>query len=187
MRTNAMRMLFAGMLGGLLATGAWAGESSTSATAGANGRGSGTAAATADYQGNGIGFTKTKARTGRLNFARGLSVGFDETGLSLSHSYALAGQRGPAVGGTLNLHVGLDGQTSVSGGRVTADGSPERSVTTGGVAGNTGRTPYAASSASGRTAGRGDVQAKTFSRTRAHERTRESAARRTVYRRSSRR
>lgn len=161
MKTNATRML--GMFFAM-GSAAWAGEASTSATAGSRGYGPGTAAATANYDGNGIGFTKTKANSGsRFNFARGLSVGFDGDGLSLSNSYAFAPQFGPAVGGTMNLHIGLDGQTSVSTGRVESSGDPARQVAVNGSAGSYRGRSQAVSAAHGVTGPRGTVRARTHS------------------------
>ncbi|HNO79715.1 MAG TPA: hypothetical protein PKN33_16835, partial [Phycisphaerae bacterium] len=112
-----------------------AGVANTSATAGSSGWGPGTAAATANYDGDGVGFTKTKASSGKLNIARGLSVGFDESGLSVSHSYAIAGQTGPAVGGTLNVHIGQDG-VALSGGQSVASQGRTREVNVSGEAGS---------------------------------------------------
>lgn len=143
---------------------ALAGTANTSATAGSGGYGPGTAAATANYDGNGIGFTKTKAQSGNVNIARGLSVGFDETGLSVSHSYAIAPRRGPAVGGTLNLHVGQHG-VAVSGGQSVASQDRTREVQVSGQAGSNYGRPVATAAASGRTGRRGVVEANTFSRT----------------------
>lgn len=140
-----------------LASDAW-----TSATAGSTGRGPGTAGATAGYDGE-IGFARTKADTGRINLARGLAVGFDADGLSVSHSYALAPTHGPAVGGTFNMHIGLDGEATLSTGRVTAEGDPERAVSAGGRVGADGYRPLAVASASGETGRRGAVRAETRS------------------------
>ena len=142
-----------------------AGQALTSASAGSTGYGKGRAVATADYIGDGAGFARTKTDSGRVNLARGLSVGVDESGVSVSASYALAGQVGPAVGGTFNVHVGRDGQTAVSGGRAISQGDSARRVSVGGAAGRAQhRSPYAVSAASGRTGPRGEVAAKTFSR-----------------------
>lgn len=143
---------------------AFAGMANTSATAGSDGWGPGTAAATANYDGDGVGFTKTKANSGKINIARGLSVGFDQTGLSVSHSYAVAGQRGPAVGGTLNVHIGQDG-VALSGGQSVASQGRSRQVNVAGQAGSSGGRPIAAAKASGYASGRGVVNAQTFSRT----------------------
>ncbi len=176
---------------------AFAGVANTSATAGSSGWGPGTAAATANYDGDGVGFTKTKASSGKLNIARGLSVGFDQSGLSVSHSYAIAGQRGPAVGGTLNVHIGQDG-VALSGGQTVASQGRTREVTASGEAGSVGRRPVATAATSGYASGRGVVNARTFSRTddrndgrrRLISRTPDSrsyGARRTMGRHSSRR
>jgi hypothetical protein len=149
---------------------ALAGEAATSATAGSSGRGPGTAGATATYDGGGIGYTDTQAQSGRFNFARGLSVGLDQDGLSLSTSYAVAGQRGPAVAGTFNMNIGLDGQVSSSVGRSVAQGDPQRHVSAGGSAGSVWGQPAAVATASGDTGPRGEVRAVTRSDTsrRAH-------------------
>ncbi|HRX87471.1 MAG TPA: hypothetical protein P5572_20795 [Phycisphaerae bacterium] len=159
MRTRRTMTMLAAMLGMPLA--ALAGVAETSATAGSNGRGSGTAAATANYDGDGIALTRTDAHSGRLNVARGLSVGLDADGLSISNSYALAGRFGPAVGGTFNLHIGTDGKTSFSGGRVNASGDAERSVAVGGAIGESRGRSVTVAQASGATGGRGRVQAET--------------------------
>jgi len=140
---------------------ALAGVAETSATAGSSGRGPGNAAATATYDGDGIGLTRTKATSGRLNIARGLSVGLDADGLSISHSYALAGRFGPAVGGTFNLHVSPNGESSFSTGNATASGDRERSVTVGGAIGETHGRGVAVASAGGNTGPRGRVEATT--------------------------
>lgn len=143
---------------------ALAGVAETSATAGSNGRRSGTATATATYDGDGIGLTRTKATSGKLNIARGLSVGLDADGLSISHSYALAGRFGPAVGGTLNLHISPNGETAVSAGNATASGDRERSVTVGGAIGNDRGRGVATAHAGGATGRGGRVETKTFAR-----------------------
>lgn len=158
--------LIATMTFGMLMTGstlAWAGEASTSAIAASNGGRSGTAAATADYDGNGIGFTKTKAESGRVNFARGISLGFDEGGLSLSTSYAIAPQFGPAAAGTFNMNVGLDGSVSGSTGRTIADGSRTREVSAGGWTGNNRLNSSAGATVAGNTGPRGRVIAESRS------------------------
>lgn len=141
-----------------------AGQAATSATAGSSGWGPGTAGATAQYNGDGVGYTDTQAQSGRLNFARGLAVGFDQDSLSLSTSYAVAGQRGPAVAGTFNLDIGLDGQVSSSVGRSVAQGDPQRTVSAGGSAGSHHGLPgTAVATASGHTGPRGEVRAVTRS------------------------
>lgn len=158
--------LIATMTFGMLITSstlAWAGEASTSATAASNGRRTGTAAATADYDGNGVGFTNTKADSGRLNFARGISLGFDEDGLSLSTSYAVAPQFGPAAAGTFNMNLGLDGSVSGSTGRTIAEGSRTREVSAGGWTGNNRFNSSAGATVAGNTGPRGRVIAESRS------------------------
>ena len=111
---------------------AWAGDAQTSATAGSGGRQrDGTASATASYDGD-IGFARTRSKSGRVNVARGIAVGFDRDGLSLSVSNAIAGRRGPAIATNFNLSIGLDGQVSHSSGLAVADGSSQRTVSAGG-------------------------------------------------------
>lgn len=155
------RNMIAMGLGWAMPLAALAGVAETSATAGSNGRGAGTAGATATYTGDGIGLTRTDAHSGRLNVARGLSVGLDADGLSISNSYALAGAVGPAVGGTFNLHIGADGKTTFSGGRVTAEGDRDRSVAVGGAVGKDRGRGVATATASGATGPRGRVEAET--------------------------
>lgn len=155
---NNLMMLAAVLSAPLMAL---AGVAETSATASSTGRGPGVAEATATYDGDGIGMTRTKATSGRLNIARGLSVGFDADGLTVSNSYALAGRFGPAVGGTFNLHLGLDGKAAVSTGQVTASGDRARSVTAGGAIGETYGRSVNTAHASGATGRRGRVEAST--------------------------
>ena len=115
----------------------WAGEATTSANAGSRGGRSGWAAATANYDGNGPGYATTRTRTGNVNIAQGVAVGFDNEGLSFSTSYAVAPRLGPAVAGTFNVNIGLNGQVATSVGRTIASGDPVREVT---ASGGTGRT-----------------------------------------------
>ena len=162
MKTMKRTMLMAALTGAFTAA-AFAGEATTSATAGSNGRGNGYAGATADYNGNGIGITRTKADTGRINFGRGLSIGLDEDGLSLSTSYALAPNRGPAVGGTFNMNIGFDGERSASFGRTVAYGDRNREVTAGGFAGSDRGIGRAGATVGGNTGPRGKVKATSHS------------------------
>ena len=140
---------------------ALAGETNSSATASSDGRRPGQAVATAEYNGNGVGFARTDTRSGNVNLARGLSVGFDQDGLSLSHSFAVAGRNGPAVGTTLNMHIGLDGRGQVSTGQVIASGDNNRSVTVAGGASRRGNSSQAYSTANGKTGRYGEVRAST--------------------------
>ena len=116
------------MIGGLCATTVHASEAATQASArGGRGR-SGSAAATAQYTGD-AGLARTQTRTGRINIARGLAVGVDENGLSLSFSHALAGKRGPAYSGTFNLSIGRDGQVAGSYGGAVSRGQRDARAT----------------------------------------------------------
>ncbi len=166
MKRNAIIWsLTMGLMPGLTAL---AGEANSSASASSNRRGPGTAVATAGYEGNGIGFSQTNTRSGSTNLAQGLSLGFDEEGLSLSTSYAVAPRFGAAVAGTLNLAIGRDGSVATSVGRTVADGDPNRSVDAGGSArpGSLGRTPVAVASTGGATGPRGTVVSQTQSDSR---------------------
>jgi len=175
MKTNTRWTLFAGLLSVAYATLASAGQASTSATAGSDGYGSGGASATANYDGNGIGITQTRTHSGRLNLARGVSVGIDEDGLMLSTSYALAPTRGPAVGGTFNLRIGADGDVSGSAGRAVATGDRNREVNAlGFVSGSRFAGGSSGASVGGTTGPRGRVTAdsRSFDRSRGNTRDR---------------
>lgn len=157
MKRNAIILgLAMGFMPGLTAL---AGEANSSATASSNWWGPGTAAATAGYEGNGIGFAKTNTRSGNVNLAQGVSVGFDEEGLSLSTSYAVAPRHGSAAAGTLNMAIGLDGSVSTSAGQTVADGDPYRQVDAGGSA----RPGAAVATTGGSTGPRGTVVSQTRS------------------------
>jgi hypothetical protein len=107
-----------------------ASDAATSATAGASPR-SGIAAATATYDGR-IGFARTNALSGRVNAARGVAVGVDKDGISLSVSTALATKLGPAVAANFNMTIGRDGDVSKSSGLAVANGPFVREATAGG-------------------------------------------------------
>ncbi len=161
------RLTSAIAIAGLLTTvtSAMAGQAESSAAASSNGWGPGTATATAGYHGGGVGFAQTDTRSGNVNLARGLSFGFDGQGLSLSSSYAVAPQLGPALAGTFNLAIGTDGSVSHSTGRTVALGDSSRQAQAGGFAspGYAGRPALAGATASGRTGQRGRVMAGTRS------------------------
>lgn len=166
MKRNAIIWgLTMGLMPGLTAL---AGEANSSASASSNRWGPGTAAATAGYEGNGIGFAQTNTRSGSTNLAQGLSLGFDEEGLSLSTSYAVAPRFGAAAAGTLNMAIGLDGSVATSVGRTVADGDANRSVDAGGSArpGSLGRSPVAVATTGGATGPRGTVVSETHTNTR---------------------
>lgn len=141
-----------------------ASDAETSATAGRGGfRPGGQASATARYEGD-IGFARTDTRSGRVSFARGVAVGVDEDGLSLSVSHAVAPRRGPAVGGTFSLSIGRDGQVARNSGFAVAEGPFEREVAVGGRAGSGRFGSTADGFASGRTDAFGRVRAGSDSR-----------------------
>lgn len=160
--------LVAGLLSASLA---WASDAETSATATGGRHGPGTATATARYTGD-VGFARTNTRTGEVNIARGVAVGVDKEGLSLSVSLAVAPSHGPAVATNLNMSIDRDGGTASSVGRVVAeDGGDrwvsrpggERTVSAGGRTSSSGPWPTATSVAAGRTADGGRVKAYTRS------------------------
>lgn len=185
MRTNTSWTLIAGLMSMSCATLAGAGEVATSAAAGSDGYGPGRAAATAEYEGNGIGITQTRTHSGRLNLARGVSVGIDEDGLMLSTSYALAPTRGPAVGGTFNLRIGADGDVSGSAGRAIATGDRNREVNASGfVNGSRFRGGSSGASVGGSTGPRGRVIADSRSFDRSRERDRVRSGHRVILKRN---
>lgn len=149
---------------GAWATPAMASDAATSATAG-RGPGGGNAAATARYEGE-VGFARTNTQTGRVNLARGVAVGIDDDGLSLSISNAIATSHGPAVASTLNLSIDRDGSVATSSGVSVANGPIQREATAGGQT-STGRGGATAQAlASGRTDRFGQVRATTHSESR---------------------
>lgn len=121
-----------------------ASDAQTSASAGA-GLGRDVAAATARYEGD-VGFARTDSRSGRVSSARGVAVGLDEDGLSLSVSQAVAPRFGPALATSLNFGIERDGDVSASLGVARADGPIYRQATAGGGAGS-GRPAMATASA----------------------------------------
>jgi len=150
-----------------LTASAWASDAETSASA-TSGRGrSGTATATARYEGD-IGFARTDTRTGAVNVARGVAVGVDEDGISLSISLAVAPQRGPAYATNFNLSFDTDGTSAASFGTALAAGGTRRTVSAGGRASATPSGAVAASMAGGVTHNDGVVRAVTHSDRSAH-------------------
>lgn len=140
-----------------------ASDAETSATVGSNRyQRDGTAAASAHYDGQ-AGFARTDTRSGPVSSARGVAVGVDRSGLSLSVSNAVASRHGPAVAISFNLSIGRDGRVSRSAGLAVSRGPIHRSVTAGGrvSTGDLGRA--ATAFASGKTDRFGRVYAKTHS------------------------
>ena len=140
---------------------AWASDAQTSATAGSNRYNpTGTAGATASYDGR-VGFARTDANSGPVSTARGVAVGVDEDGISLSVSNAVAPRFGSAIATTFNLSIGRDGEVSSGLGLSVADGPISRSATAGGQA-STGRNGNSATAlAGGQTDRYGRVHATT--------------------------
>lgn len=119
------------LTGLLLTTTAFASDAETSATAGTR-FGAGNATATANYDGR-IGFARSNAHSGRVNAAKGVAVGVDKDGISLSVSTAVAGKLGPALAATFNMSIGRDGEVSKSTGLTVARGAVEREASAGGA------------------------------------------------------
>lgn len=141
-----------------LATAAYASEAETSATAGSSRwNRNGTASATARYQGD-LGWARTQSHSGQISHSRGVAVGVDREGLSLSVSRAVAPQGAPGVAATFNMTIGTQGQVSHSTGLSTANGPLYQEVSAGG---RTGTRGPATAFATGRTDSRGEVKAVT--------------------------
>ena len=142
---------------------ALASDAATSASAGSTrGQRNGTAAATASYQGD-VGFARTQSRSGSVNTARGVAVGVDANGLTLSISRALATRTGSAVATNFNLSIGRDGRVSGSTGIALARGPLRSSASAGGQASTDGRNATAISQASGKSDAFGQASASTRS------------------------
>ncbi len=169
---NTKSMKLAGLLMLVMGLSAYAGTASSSAGASSSRWGSGTAVATADYDGGGQGFARTDTKSGRVSTARGVAFGFDEGGMSLSTSYAVAPLLGPAVAGTFNLAIGVDGSVAGSVGRTVATGGGSREARAGGFAspGSRHESPASGARVSGRTGRGGRVVSSSDSYTRAPER-----------------
>ncbi len=145
----------------LMAVAARASDAESWATAGSRrGQRNGTAAAGAHYDGR-VGFARTQTRSGPVSVARGVAVGVDENGLSLSVSNAIAPRFGPALATTFNMSIGRDGQVSAANGVAVADGPLHRSATAGGGVSAGGHGRPARVMASGRTDPLGRVHAET--------------------------
>jgi hypothetical protein len=156
MKTTLRWTLFG--IGMSAAMSAWASEAETSATAGSSRFDrNGTAAATARYDGR-VGFARTDTSSGRLSRARGVAVGVDEDGLSLSVSHAIAPRNGPAVATNFSVTIDRDGDVARNTSLVIARSPIERSVTAGGQTGTGRVVPHASGFATGRTDPFGRVQ-----------------------------
>lgn len=155
MRSTARMMILLSLLA--LSTRAFASEAETSARVS---RGIGMpdqADAAARYEGD-FGFARTDTRTGGVNLARGVAVGVDEDGLSLSLSHAVSGKHGPAIATNFSMSVGRDGRVSRGIGRTFADGTLYRSA---GASGGTSTRGHAHAGATGRTDPFGRVVSRT--------------------------
>lgn len=142
---------------------AFASSAATNASAGRDILGRGNAQAYATYDGD-AGFARTDTRTGRVNIARGVAVGVDEDGLSLSVSTAFDPKHGPAIASNFNLSIGRDG-ASHSHGLALANDRNERQVSAGGAVTANRRGPLARSTAQASTSPFGQAIARTSSNT----------------------
>jgi len=161
------RLLAAAFASFAMTTTAFASDARTSATAGSNSNtGSGGAGATAAYNGD-VGFARTDTQSGNVNFARGVAVGVDKDGITLSVSNALATRNGNAVAANFNMAINREGEVSHSGALTVARGPIEREATAGGSAASGGRfsAPVTTATATGRTDPFGTVTAQTHSKT----------------------
>lgn len=119
----------------------------------------GTAFATAEYQGD-AGWSRTDARSGRINTAGGVAVGVDDDVIALSVSNAIAPRHGPALATNFNLSIDRNGQVGGSFGVSAAHGPEFREAGAGGSTATT-RHGGAVSEASGRSDDRGSVTTRT--------------------------
>lgn len=154
------KLTMSALLGISLTATGLAAETETSANASSRWGRPGDAGATARYEGD-VGFARTEARSGRVSTARGVAVGADEHGVSLSISNAVATPLG-AVGTTFNLSIGPDG-VSASRGAAVSVGGRERGVAVGGATDSRGVRPAQAISR-GFTRGGGVVRATSDAR-----------------------
>lgn len=173
-RLNMMTMMIGMWMAGGMAL---ASEAETSARAGNDRRGNGTASATARYEGD-RGFARTRTQSGDVTLARGVAVGVDRDGISLSVSNAVASKRGPAIATNLNISIGRDGQRSVSLGAAVAQGGDRRVASAGGSAVVRRGISPAVASASGETDRRGKVIVRTYAKD--HKPERKSRPRRVI-------
>lgn len=142
-----------------LAAASFASDAETTARAGNNR----TAGATANHNGR-IGFARSDARTGSVNLARGVALGVDRHGVSLSVSQAVAPRFGPAIGGTFNLTIDRDGDVSHSRGIAIGEGA-QREVVVGGQTGVHRGRHTATAHATGNTSPGGRVRSKATAHT----------------------
>jgi len=144
----------------------FASDAATSASAGSNSfRRNGRSSATARYDGR-VGFARTDTRSGRLNLARGVAVGADRNGVTLSVSNAVAPRFGPALATNFNLGIGRDGSVSTSRGSSLSFGPFKRSAFAGGGVSTRRHGSTATSVAGGRSDRFGRVSARSQSQQR---------------------
>jgi hypothetical protein len=166
---------------------AFASSAATNASAGRDILGRGNAQAYATYEGD-AGFARTNTRTGSVNIARGVAVGVDEDGLSLSVSTAFDPKHGPAIASNFNLSIGRDGSSS-SHGLAIANDRNERQASAGGAVTADRRGSLASSTAQAGSGPQGRAIARTSSNSQRPQprliHSRPSRQRMTVIRRST--
>ncbi|MBI5866357.1 MAG: hypothetical protein HZB38_17950 [Planctomycetes bacterium] len=161
---KALKTISAVLAGLILSSTALAGEAETSAGAGTRLFRGGTAEASARYEGK-VGFARSETHTGKINAAKGVAVGVDRDGLSISVSTAVAPKLGKAVAANFNMTIGRDGEVSKSTGLAIAKGPLVREVRAGGETSAGRFGTGAASEASGK-APLGHVRVVTRSRSK---------------------
>lgn len=143
---KATSMVLAGLV---ISAVALAGEAQTSAEAGRGLLRKGDARATAHYEGK-AGFAQTASHSGRVNTARGVAVGVDKQGMTLSVSNAIAPKLGPAVAVNFNIAIDRDGDVTRSRSIAVARGPLFKKVSAGGEVRNERRNDSTTSYAGGK-------------------------------------
>ena len=141
-----------------------AAETNSHAAAGHDGYGNRRAEAAAGYDGA-LGFARTRTHTGPISTARGVALGLDEDGLSLSLSHAISGPFGRSAARNLNLSIGMNGQVAVSRGSADSNGSRGSSAYAGGGSGVCDGRTVAYGDAGGTTDRNGGVTSEVITRT----------------------
>jgi hypothetical protein len=155
-----MQIITLGLVG-MMTTVAWASSAGSSAEVGSR-YGVDRAAATANYDGR-VGFARTKAKTGKINLARGVALGIDREGISFSISNAIGGKRA-SLASNLNVSFGRDGDHSVSMGSTVSRGNRYHSAQAGGSASSYRGRSSATAAASGDADRYGSVSSRVSAR-----------------------
>ncbi|MCC6359230.1 MAG: hypothetical protein IT450_10830 [Phycisphaerales bacterium] len=146
---KAIKAISAVLAGLMISGAAMAGDARTSAEASNGLLRDGSATATAQYQGK-AGFAQTASHSGRVNTARGVAVGVDKQGMTLSVSNAVAPKIGPAVAVNFNIGIDRDGDVTKSRSIVVAKGPLLKKVSAGGEVHNGRRDDSTRSFAGGK-------------------------------------